>query len=360
MNFLRKVVGRGRLRRMRSQLAQNPSPRTYAALAQEYVRVGQPAEVQRVCEEGLGAFPGNVYLSRLHARAVGMQREQRISELKQEIAEAPRPALWREMCQTLLEAGMLGRAEETAEDWLARRSDPEALFYLSIIRLERFYQDRGRDAGRQALVCLDQAIRTMPEDERPLHAKMEFLMRIGAWRDARTVVGRLLQLQPGAPFLEGRYRMLAAKIDDAPSVERALVHVERTGRLVEQPHAKGDGRSKAGSVQPFLRELVSQDDVHAALYVRGSTVLVQGPKGATAERTARAVHQILKGSRSTARKLGLGQIVEIMLEGDYGVLSIAPGEQDAGAVWSAGPLGPAREQALLGLAGLDADTEEAE
>ena len=41
-------------------------------------------------------------------------------------------------------------------------------------------------------------------------------------------------------------------------------------------------------------------------------------------------------------------------------LSIAPGEQDAGAILCAGPLGAAREEALLGLAGLNAETSEVE
>ena len=96
------------------------------------------------------------------------------------------------------------------------------------------------------------------------------------------------------------------------------------------------------------------------LYVRGATALVQGPKGATAERTARAVQSILGGSRSAARRLGLGQVFQVQLEGDFGTLSIAPGEQDAGALLCAGPLGRAREEALLGMAGLNAETEEAE
>ena len=105
-----------------------------------------------------------------------------------------------------------------------------------------------------------------------------------------------------------------------------------------------------------LHELARQPDVQAALYVRGATALVQGPKGATAERTARTVQTILSASRSAARRLGLGQVFQVQLEGPFGTLSIAPGEQDAGAILCSGPLGRAREEALLGMAGMNAAT----
>ena len=113
-------------------------------------------------------------------------------------------------------------------------------------------------------------------------------------------------------------------------------------------------------MRPLLRELAAQADVHAAMYVRGATVLIQGPKGATAERTARGVRSILSSAHSTARKLGLGRIFQIQIEGGFGTLSIAPGELDAGAIWSRGPLGHSREEVLLGLAGLNADLNEAQ
>ena len=106
--------------------------------------------------------------------------------------------------------------------------------------------------------------------------------------------------------------------------------------------------------------LAADPSVHAAMYIRGSTVLIQGPRGATAERTARAVRTILSSGRGTARKLGLGQIFHIVLEGGFGTLSIAPGEVDAGAIWSQGDLGRQREEILMGLAGLNADLSEAE
>jgi len=343
-------------------LADNPTPRNYAALAQEFARIGNTGEVQRVCAEGLASFPGNVYLCRLAARARRLEREKRLVELKAEIRDAPRPALYQEMCSILIESSDLNCAEEIARGWYEARKDAEALFYVARIHLQRFYADRSREAGRQAFESLGESVRHMPEDTRPLYAKLEFLMKVGAHRDAHAVAGRLLQIEPGSPALEVRYRTLASSVDHSPTFEQALVKVERTGQFSDGGSLERKERpamTKA-AVQPLLRELVCADDIHAAMYVCGSTVLVQGPKGASAERTARAVHKTLLSSRGAARRLGLGQIFQVQLEGDFGVLSIAPGEQDAGAIWSCGLLDRGREDALLGLAGLDSGASRAD
>jgi predicted regulator of Ras-like GTPase activity (Roadblock/LC7/MglB family) len=243
--------------------------------------------------------------------------------------------------------------------WAESGDDPEARFQLARVRLSRFYADRGREQGKQALSSLEEALRELPEDARVQRAKLDFLMRIGAWQEARDQAARCLTLEPGELELEGRYRTLVALAEGAPGIDQALYAVEKSGRFANE----GEGlapRVSTGSVQPLLRELAAQPDVKAALYVRGSTALVQGPKGATAERTARAVQSILASSRAAGRKLGLGTVFQIQVEGSFGTLSIAPGEQDAGALLCAGPLGRSREEALLGLAGLNAETGEGE
>ena len=359
MNLIRQLIVKSRIRRSRKRLALDPNPRHYALLAQQYAVVGKTKEARGVCEEGLAVFPNNVQLSKLRERALRIERESRLTELRRELAEAPRPALWREMCEILVESGELARAEEEVLRGLSKKRDGEALLLLARVRLARYFADRGREQGRAALASLDEAQRALPQDVRPLRARLDFLAKIGAWAEARDCAGTMLKLEPGVLELEGRYRTLSAHADGAPSVERALVEVERTGRLAGEGEDLAT-RASSGSVVSILREFVADEDVQAALYVRGGTALVQGPKGATAERTARAVRSILGSTRSAGRRLGLGQPFQIQLEGSFGTLSIAPGEQDAGAILCAGPLGAAREEALLGLAGLNAETNEVE
>lgn len=355
MKLLNRLLSFGRVRRARRTLALDPTPRNYLHLAQQCALAGRTGDAQRACVEGLAAFPENIQLSRYHQRTKRAEREARLAELHQELTQAPRAPLWRELCEILIESDELARAEEELARWLARDQDPEARYLLARVALARFYADRGRAQGKAALAALEEAIQHLPNDLRPLRAKLDFLTRIGAWQEARDCAARCLSVEPGTLELEGRYRTLSARAEGAPSFERALHEVERSGRLAGEGGPE-DARASTGSVQALLRELAAQPDVQAVLYVRGATALVQGPKGATAERTARSVQSILAGSRSTARRLGLGQLFQIQLEGAFGTLSIAPGEQDAGAILCSGPLGRSREEALLGMAGLNAAT----
>ena len=355
MNLLNRLLSFSRLRAAKRRLAADPSPRNYLALVQQYALAGRNREARRACEEGLASFPDNVQLAKFHQRACRAEREQRLGQLRRELSLAPRPWLWRELCEILIDSDELARAEEEVTRWLASAQDPEATFQLARVHLARFYADRGRDQGRNAHASLEQAAQRLPQDVRVLRAKLEFLMKIGAWQDARDCAAQLLSLEPGSLQLEGRYRTLSSLAEGAPSFEQALHAVEKSGRFPDEGELRVP-RVSAGSVLPLLRELAGQSDIRAALYVRGATALVQGAKGATAERTARAVQAILGASRSAGRKLGLGQVFQIQLEGSFGTLSIAPGEQDAGAILCSGPLGRAREEALLGMAGLNAAT----
>ncbi len=326
---------------------------SYTSLAQEYARLGMTQSAVDLCAEGLKLFPSNTLLSRLADRARRVAREERMNDLRQELSEAPRPALWLEMCEILMELGQLGRAEQIAQEWIATQSSPEGLLALARVRVERFLEDRGRGLGFAALEALDQAIAVAESDGRSLQLKMSLLSKIGAWKDALDCSVKLLDLDPGQPELEARFRKLQALSVGAPSLERALLEVEKTGRFTDDRTEEGqDAARMVGNVRPVLRQLAEDEDVHAAMYVRGSTVLIQGPKGATADRTARTVRSIIASGSASARRLGLGQIFQIQVEGDFGQLAIAPGELDAGVIWSDGALGRRREEVLLGLAGL--------
>ncbi len=358
MSVVRRLLGRARLREARGRLTKNPCPSNYALLAQEYALVEEPREALRVCEEGLALFPANAELLRMADRVRKQQREQRIAQLRAELRDGGRPALYRELSELLLEAGLVARAEECIGEWLALEPVGEAQLALARVRVERFLADRGRDAGQRALETLSQAQAGLPRDARVWRLELRLLAAIGAWKDARRCVARLLELQPGDPTLEARFRAYEPLAKGAPDIDQALREVERSGRLVDE---RGEAeRDPEGSldVRPLLRRLAAERDVHAALYLRGGTALVQGPKGATAERTARAVREVAQGARSTARKLGLGRVFDVRLEGSFGSLAVALGELDAGALWVHGELSRAHETALMDLAGSNASTGE--
>ena len=361
MRILKNWLTGGRVREAKRRLASEPSARGYAELAHEHALAQDLETALKVASEGLRAYPGDGELNRLAGLYRQLILEDRTKSLARELESAPRPALWREMCEILLEAGRLARAEESAAEWFRATQSGEAQYYRARARAERFFADRRRDDGRLAFEFAESAQQLLPEDPRPLDLHAKLASRAGVWGEARKDLARLLELCPGDPILESRFRMAVAMFERPRTIDQALREVERTGRLADEV---GDARQKpvskavdpVGAVsapalaRPLLQTIARVPGVQAAFFLRGSTALVQGPKGPTAERTARSVREILHASRGAARRLGLGQASEIRMEGDFGTLLALPGELGAGALWIAGEVGRRHEEGLRDLA----------
>jgi tetratricopeptide (TPR) repeat protein len=350
MTFLNRWLSNSRVRVASKRVAKDPSARAYGELAQEYAVLGDLNEVLRATAEGLRLFPGDAELRRLEGRARAMQLEGRTRELQLEIKDAPRPALWKELCEILLEAGKVARAEEVAVEWFQATKSGEAQLLRARARAERFFADRRRDDGRLAVELVASATELMPADARPLRLHLQLVSRVGAWSDARRVMARLLEHFPGDPALEARFRTLLSLAETSKSLDQALRDVEKSGRLVDDEPAAAERPAASGSIRPLLQALLQEQGVQAAFFVRGGTALVQGPKGATAERTARGVREIVGSCRTAARKLGLGQALEVRIEGGFGTLLVAPGEVGTGAVWCSGDVTRNHEERLRDLA----------
>lgn len=352
IKWLRRLLPRSRVRAAAKRLAKDPSARNYTLLAQEYAVTGELDQVLRVCEEGLAVFPGNESLRRLTDRTKVLFRQDRTRSLMNELATAPRPAVWKELCEILLESNRAAKAEETANEWHSRTNDPEAVYYQARARTERFFADRRRDDGERAFELATTSEELLPMDPRPLRLRVTLASRCGAWQDARRALARLLELYPGDPTLEARFRTVVTLAETGPTVERALREVERSGRLVDDEQAQPQQHVSARSIRPMLQNILREPGVQAAFYVRGGTALVQGPRGATAERTARGVREIVTQCRTAARRLGLGQALEVRIEGDFGTLMVVPGDVGSGALWCAGPSTHRHDEALRDLAAI--------
>jgi hypothetical protein len=61
------------------------------------------------------------------------------------------------------------------------------------------------------------------------------------------------------------------------------------------------------------------------------------------------VREVVKQSRTAARRLGLGQAFEVVIEGPFGNLVTAPGEVASAALWCTGPV---REHHIRGVVSL--------
>ena len=362
MKLFRSWLAGARVRDAKKRLAGDPCGRRYTELAQEYALIKDLERALEVVAEGLKEHPGDPELKRMAIVFRQHSLEDRTRALAREIETAPRPALWRELCESLIEGGRLVRAEETAAEWFQNTPDGEAQYYRARARAERFFADRRREDGKMAFDFATSAATLLPEDPRPLDLRAEIAARAGAWSEARRDLARLLEIKPGDHALESRFRMAVAMFDGPKTIEQAFREVERSGRLAGEPKegcARGSGPpsvergepyASPARARPLLQQIVRIPGIQAAFYLRGSTALVQGPKGPTAERTARTVREILQASRGAARKLGLGHAAEIRLEGDHGTLLLVPGDLGAGALWIGGEVSRRHEEAIRDLA----------
>lgn len=360
MSFLHRWMSSSRVRRAQKRVSKDPSARAYADLAQEHAVLGNLQDVLRATGEGLRLFPGDTELRRLETRARSLLLEGRTRQLQIELKSAPRPALWKELCEILLESGRVARAEEVAIEWFQATRSGDAQLLRAQARADRFFADRRRDDGRIAHELVVSAAGMLPGDPRPLRLQLSLCSRAGAWGDARAILSKLLEHFPGDPSLEARFRTLESLAENGKTFEQALREVEKTGRLADEEPESNRASGSPASIRPLMQSLLQHEGVQAAFFLRGGTALVQGPKGATAERLARGVREIVANSKTTARKLGLGAASEVRVEGSFGTLLVAPGEYGSGALWVDGTATRAQEQALRSLATAAGDKSESE
>ncbi|MFT7679043.1 MAG: tetratricopeptide (TPR) repeat protein [Planctomycetota bacterium] len=350
VRFLPNWNARKKARAAAKQLGADPSPENYLALARQHVASRDLAEIQRVCSEGLELHPGHAELTRVNERAQAMQVEVRVQSLSEALALAPRPALWRELCEALLQSGKYQRAADAAQQWLGDGSIAEARYYLARSRAECFYESRSAIDGREAWNLIKQASAELVGDVRPLEVQYELARVCGAWAEARTAAAKLLEIKPGLQALEMKFRDASARSEGAMPIMRAFADVEQTGHFVDDTPEAACAQANV-AVRPLLQALGGASTVRAAIFQRGGTALVQGLHGATADRTARSVREVVQASRGVARRMALGRPMEVSLEGSFGSLVLSPGALGAAGIWCEGRASSEHIGALHGISG---------
>lgn len=347
--MIQRFFSRSRLKTARRQLAEDFSAQNYERLIQQLAVAGELDAAAELCSEGLGQFEGDRALLRLDARIKKHVREQRLARLRDELEQGPRPALWSSFCDLCCEQGDWDQAEDAARRWVDAGGGEVAAVLLARVCTRRFFSERSRKSGEHALEAIRAAREAADRGVEALRLELRVMLAIGAFGRAREVVCELLDHVPGDAELEMRYRALEGPAEGAPDPRRALGRVEETGRLATDRTETGAVTSE--DIRPALQRLAAAPGCGATLFLRGSTALVQGPRGATAQRTARGMKAALKAARTASRRLDLGPLRELEVDGDFGQLVGAVGERDAAMSWYRREAQPPEREVLRELAG---------
>lgn len=310
------------------------TPEVAARRVRKAALAGDPAAGVELCREALKRFQGDHTLQRLLVSVRQAERTARMSRLKAELETAPCPDAYRELCELMLKRGEAAATLEHVGRWRKIDDSGEPLYFEAAAFGELYFGNHLSRDGMRAFQLAAEAGKVRKDDPRPFRLQFEIARRCGAWEDARIALARLLDIMPGNRLIEGRFRGVMANCASSRSLSKALADVERTGRFLGDEIEVG-GVLDRDSVRPGLLELAGRDDVHVAFFLRGNTALVQGAQGATADRSARAVRDVLSVTRSSSRKLLLGAPQELRCEGSGGSLFLKAGESGTAAVWAA-------------------------
>ena len=342
-------IRRGRVRRASRAVARDASAANYAALAR--AAAGQHEDAIRTCSEALELHPQSGELQRIARGARAEQQRVRTARLRNEtLAVSPRAALHRELCELLLEVGDAQGALETAQRWSSQTQDPEATYFAAAAHAEFFFDGRRSQDGMAAFRSAEKCARALPGTSAPCACSSRSPGAAGPWEDARWALARLLELMPGNPLLEARFRRVLANCAHSKPLQRAA---RRRGADRSVPGRRGGGGRG-------LRSRVPATDAQAAgVGARGSRgVLPSWQHGSRARRSSRrptaqrAVREVLQVSRASARRMALGRALEIRVEGSFGALTLMPGSLGASAAWSShSPRGDARPRCSRSLSG---------
>lgn len=312
--------------------ANHAHPEGYARRARKLMRTSAWDAAAAACRDGLERFQGDPQLQDL-ARQINQREEvSRHAALWAEVEGDPTPEAFRELCELMFKRGDAAGTLALFDRWRAVDATGEPLYYEAAAFGEAFFGSYLSRDGLRAFELATEAGKRLREDTRPLRLQFEIARRCGAWEDARSALVSLLELMPGNRVVEGRLRSVTTNCATSRSLSKGLADVERVGRFLGD-EASPEGRVDRDAVRPGLQELAARADVNVAFYLSGSTALVQGAQGRAADRSARAVRDILSSTRSSSRKLLLGAPKEIRCEGSAGSLVIGSGSGGAAAVW---------------------------
>ncbi|MCA8949842.1 MAG: tetratricopeptide repeat protein [Planctomycetes bacterium] len=314
------------LKRLEIRVREEPSPTTFVDLGQVYINLESYDKALRVAEDGLALFPKATEMKKLLDCARRGLGKQRAAELKARLIRSPSPKLFREVAELQMDLGDVAALHATCQEWSLRFPDDAAAWLLlGQARLLGFYRDLAAREGREAVRCLDRAVRMNGTDDQARRLLGEVLYRVGAVKQAMQHLEVLRELQHDDAELGSLLEYVAGLEDHGDNVEQLFGEVEERGSLTHPPLAAASvasGEVGVGSIRETLGHIADIPGVRKATYIKGSRALVKGEIKDGRDPFLRIVRVIAKAAHRFGRRLDIGNACKNVVDGDFGHICV--------------------------------------
>ncbi len=324
MNLIQKLKIWKELRRLEARVRQTPSPSTFIDLGQVYINLGMHERTLELADEGLALFPQSAELRKLRRFAHKTRLNQRIRELRGQLASSPRAETYQELAGIYLEIGDLESVQQTCEECLRRfPGETGVLLILARAWLSTFYRDLSARAGLAAVAHLRHLVRAEPRSAVAHRLLAEVAFRVGAGRMARRHVDELYRLDA----VDAEVETMRDELGDPAGEDdlEALFHaVERRGALARAPlfpTTRGSAPLRRADTafdraRAALVHVTSLEGVRKAAYIRGSKALVRGDIRDSKDGFLRISRVVARSAQRAARRMDIGSFNKGVVDAD--------------------------------------------
>ena len=337
MNLVERLKRWQDLSRLRRQTRRDPSPSTFAELAERLIALGEHDEALKVAEQGLASYPHADRLEhvRLYVKKNRMTGDLR--RLREEIQRRPTALGYARLAKLYRELGSHDEALAIASVCAERFPTDETAFLLQAeLRRERFRRDLVAKDAVMAESALRQALRLNPKNVDARVRLAELCHLVGLREACAQHLRAAREASPSSPDLDA----LVLELGDAPAQDEETFaemaeRVQSQGAFAGDP-AKFDGGSgdspapgedqvDAGSLIAAMSVFAGHDGLRNVVVLGRRGVVVadhSGPHGIPRAPFAQLVAEIRDAADDASRRMDTGALSRADVEGPTGNLVV--------------------------------------
>lgn len=322
--------------RLRKQVRANPSPTTYAELAERLVALGEPDEAVGVADEGLSLYPHADRLAHVRLFVKKSRLTGQIRKLREDLQRRPTPLAFAQLAQLYRELGSHDEALAIAAQGAERFPLSESSYLMQgEIRMDRFRRELIAKDAVTAESALRQVLRLNNHNVTAHLRLAEVYHLVGMRGECAAHLREVLLITPEArdveeflaaddaagpaPALEDPFEDLAGKVQSAAAFAGDPARFPSPASGDDAPaaapaHADLDGPALRAAMASFadhegMRNAVLLDQ--AGAIVADHAVSDAIPKNHFAELVA----EVRDAADDAARRMDTGSLVRADVEG---------------------------------------------